>query len=107
MMGEACYDAIRITTQKPVNLSVSLQGSTEGEFNSILASSHGLLNDFMRPVQHRLRNRHPDLLCSLKIDDQLKLGRLLDGQNGKLGSLEGFVHVDGDAPVGVRGVRPA
>ena len=56
--------------------------------------------------QHLRRNRQADLLRRLEIDHQLKLRRLLDGQIGRLGSLQDFVHVICDAPVAVREVRP-
>ena len=45
-----------------------------------------LLDHFIRPVQHRLRNREADLLRRLKIDHQLKLRWLLDRQISGLGT---------------------
>ena len=64
------------------------------------------LDHLIRPIQHRLRNRQPDLLGCFQIDHQLKLRRLLHRQIGGLGSLQDSVHVICDAPVAVRLVRP-
>jgi hypothetical protein len=58
------------------------------------------------PRQHVRRNRQIDLLGGFEIDDQLKLGWLLDGKIRWLGSLEDLIHVGGNAPVAVREVRP-
>ena len=60
-----------------------------------------LLNDFIRPPQHILRNRETDLLRCLEINHQLEFRRLFHRQIGGLGALEDFVHVDGGAPVAV------
>ena len=46
-----------------------------------------LFDDFIRPVQHRLRNRQADLLRRFQVDDQLKLHRLLHGKVGGFGAL--------------------
>ena len=35
-----------------------------------------LLDDLVRPPQHRRRDRQPERLRGLEIDDQLELGRL-------------------------------
>ena len=64
------------------------------------------LDHLIRPIQHRLWNRQTDLLGRLEIDHQLEFRRLLDRKIGRLGSLQDFVHVIGDAPVAVREVRP-
>src|SRR5215831_10190046 len=61
---------------------------------------------FIRPIQHRLRNRQTDLLRGLEIDHQLELRRLLYRQIGGLGSLQDSIHVICDAPIAVRLVRP-
>ena len=39
-----------------------------------------LLNDLIRPLQQRWRDRQPEGLGGLQIDDQLELRWLLDGQ---------------------------
>ena len=91
-----------------MNLDVS-RDLIEEEFSSILASPLRflrLLYDLVRPVKYGLRNRQTDLLCRLEIDHQLELRRLLDGQIGRLGSLQYSVYVICDAPVAVRDVRP-
>jgi hypothetical protein len=64
---------------------------TEGEFSSILAEQLGFLPSldyFIRSIQHRLRDRHADLLRRLQIDHQLKPCRLFHRQIGRLGSLQ-------------------
>src|ERR1041385_460751 len=38
----------------------------------------------VRPCQHVRRDRKPDLLRGLQIDHELELGRLLDGETGRL-----------------------
>ena len=45
------------------------------------------LNDFVRPVQHRLRNRQADLLGCLEIDHELELCWLLHREVRRLGAL--------------------
>src|SRR2546426_7412032 len=56
------------------------------------------LDHLVRPRQHRWRNRQAEGLGDLEVDDQLKRGRLLDGQVGGLGALEDLVDEDGRAP---------
>ena len=55
---------------------------------------HGLFDQLIRSVQHRLRNREPDLPCRLEIDHELKFHRLLHRQIGGLGALEDLVDVN-------------
>src|SRR5437667_8713987 len=55
-------------------------------------------DDLIRPQQQRARDGHAERLRGLEIEDQLELGGLLDGQIGRPGALENFVHVDGGAP---------
>ena len=43
-------------------------------------------DDPVRPHQHVGRNRQADLLGGFQIDDELELGRLLDGEIGGLGA---------------------
>jgi hypothetical protein len=43
------------------------------------------LDHFIRPRHHRRRDRQPNLLRRLQIDDELELRRLLDRQIGGLG----------------------
>src|SRR5439155_4148781 len=63
------------------------------------------LDHFVRPVQHGLRNRKPDLLCRLEIDHKLELRRLLDWKFSRLGALEDLVHVRGSAAKQIGNVR--
>src|SRR5438093_9444139 len=51
------------------------------------------LNDLIRPLQQRLRDRQPEGLRCLEVDDQLELRGLFDGQVARLGPLEDFVDV--------------
>src|SRR5713101_3479590 len=64
----------------------------------MVASFGSLLDDLIRPQQERLRNREPDGLRRLEVDDQLELGRLLDGQVGRLGALQDLVNMAGSTP---------
>ena len=45
---------------------------------------HALLDDLVCADEHRLRDREPECLRRLEVDDQLELGRLLDGKVGGL-----------------------
>src|SRR5439155_27187693 len=65
------------------------------------ASPSWSLNYFIRPVQYRLRNRQPDLLGGLEVDDQLELCRLLHRQIGGLSAFQNLVHIRSRAPVQV------
>jgi hypothetical protein len=55
--------------------------------------------DPIRPRQHIRRNRHPYLFCRFQIDDELKLGRLFDGNVGGLGAFQDLVDKVSGAPV--------
>src|ERR1700674_2349126 len=46
----------------------------------------------------------PERLGGLEIDDELELGRLLDGKIGRLGPLQDSIDIDGGAPVKIRSV---
>jgi|RhiMetdeSRZDD1v2_1073273.scaffolds.fasta_scaffold358749_2 hypothetical protein len=41
--------------------------------------ANALLDDFIRPVKHRLWDRQADQVCCLEVDDKLELCRLFDG----------------------------
>src|SRR6185295_11499268 len=58
-----------------------------------------LSNHFVRPNQHVRRDRQSDLLRSLEIDDEFKLGRLLDREIRGLCAFENFVYIGGGAAV--------
>src|SRR5262249_57359889 len=45
---------------------------------------HGLFDDLVRSPQHRLRDRQPESLRGLQIDDQLEFGGLFDRKIGGL-----------------------
>src|SRR5262245_9444156 len=65
-------------------------------------SHHGndwsLLNYFIRPRQHRRRDREAEGLRGLQVDHHLELGGLLDGQVGGRGAPEDPVHIGRGAP---------
>src|SRR5713101_4838135 len=49
------------------------------------------MNHLIRAPQHRRRDRQPERLRGLEVNDQLELGRLLDGQVAGLGAFENLV----------------
>ena len=57
-----------------------------------------LFNHLIRPRQHRLWNRHTDLLRRFEIDHQLELLGPLHGKVGGFCSLENLIHVLSGAP---------
>src|SRR5712691_8544951 len=63
------------------------------------------LDHRIRSPQHRLRDRQAQRLGGLEVDHQLELGWLLDGEVGRLCSLEDFVDVDGGASEQVQKTR--
>src|SRR5262245_27369370 len=60
------------------------------------------VNDLVRALQERWRDRQPDRLRGAEIYDQLELRRLLDGEVGWFGALEDPVHIGGRAPFQVK-----
>src|SRR6266446_5003584 len=71
---------------------------------SVMLGSASLYN-LIRAPQHRRRDRQPNRLRGLEIDDQLELGRLLDREVGGVDAFEDLVHVGGRAPLQVENVR--
>src|SRR5258708_14039007 len=63
-----------------------------------------LLDHRIRPLQERRRDRQAERLGGLEVDDQLELGRLLDGEISRLGPLENLVDIEGGPPIVVRHV---
>src|SRR5262249_50684997 len=64
----------------------------------ILSLSRGALvsfNDVIRPKHQRSRNRQPQRLGSLQVDDEFECGRLLNGQICGLGTFQDLVDVGG------------
>src|SRR4051794_36944729 len=55
-------------------------------------TSRESLNQLIRELQQRLRDRYAKRLGGLEVDHQLELGRLLDRQIGWLRAFENFVH---------------
>ena len=56
-----------------------------------------LLDDFVRSRQHIRRNREPQIVSGLEVDDQIVSYRLIDGQVGGIGTLQNLVHIVGCA----------
>src|SRR5262249_17782123 len=80
--------------------------SDQGNGASEKSAPVHLLNDLVRPRQHRGRDREAEGLRRLEVDDELELGGLLDGEVGRLGALEESVDVAGRAAMQVGKVRP-
>src|SRR5215470_12935426 len=66
----------------------------------------GLLDQLVGAREQRRRDRQPERLGDLDVNDQLELSRLLDGEVGGLGTLEDLVHDGGSPPEEEGGVRP-
>src|SRR5258705_4559660 len=64
---------------------------------------HALLDHLVCPLEQRLRDRQPERLRGLHIDDQLKLGGLLDRQVTRLGAFQNLVDVGGDRAQSIQG----
>src|SRR4030095_7418895 len=62
-------------------------------------SSTALLDHLVRPQQHRLRDREPERLGRLGVDDQLEFSRLLHGEVSRLRALQDLVYVGRGAPI--------
>jgi hypothetical protein len=58
-----------------------------------------LLDNFVGPHQHRLRDRQSERLGRLHVDYEVKLHRLLDGEVSRLDALKDLVHLGSDTPV--------
>src|SRR2546422_5937751 len=56
-----------------------------------------LLNDLIRPREHRRRDGEAQRLRRLQIDHQLELRRLLNGEVARSATLQDLVDVDGGA----------
>src|SRR5215510_1956643 len=65
---------------------------------SFLRSSMRLFDYLIRPQQDRLWDSQAERLGGLEVDDQLKLGGILDRQVRRLYPLQDFVHVVGGVP---------
>src|SRR5687767_3921633 len=63
-------------------------------------------DDVIRPLQQRGRDRQPERRGCLEVDDELELGRLLDGKISGLRALEQPVYEARGLPVEVEIVDP-
>src|SRR5262245_57153144 len=61
---------------------------------------------FIRPREHRRRDREAEGLGGREVDDELELGGPLDGQVGRFGALEDLVRKGGVPPAHVMDVWP-
>src|ERR1700681_2883600 len=59
------------------------------------------LDDLIRPLQERRRDRQAEGLGGLEVDDQLELRGLLNGQVAGVGALEDLISIDGEPSVRV------
>ncbi len=57
------------------------------------------LDDLIRPLQQRLRDRQAERLGGLEVDDQFELRGLLDGEVGGLGASQYLIDIGGGTPV--------
>src|SRR6266542_150739 len=78
--------------EPPVRWSVMLGGATS-------------FNNLIRPQEHRWRNRDPEHLGGLEIDDKLVFGSPLHRQVGWFDTLEDLVDVGSGAPGQVNEIR--
>src|SRR5438552_17898977 len=63
------------------------------------------LNDLVRPLQQRRRDRQPERLGGLEVDHQLELRRLLNGEVARFGALQDLVDEDRRAPLEIGRIR--
>src|SRR4030095_6503376 len=108
--GASVRPSVRTTASPISRMGTSMAGGSladEGCSKGLAAwVAHALLDYVVRPLQQRLRNRQPERLGGLQIDDQLELGGLLNRKIGGLSALQDLVHVDGSKPPHVLEVRP-
>src|SRR5262245_2027050 len=63
------------------------------------------LDDLIRPGQERRWDRQTEGLGGLEVDDELELGRLLDGEVARLSTFEDLVDVASGAPKQIGDIR--
>src|SRR6266511_5948084 len=63
------------------------------------------VNDLIRPQEYRLRDRQPERLGGLSIDDQLELRRLLHREVSRVRPFQDLVHINGGAAIEICSVR--
>src|SRR5262249_19429249 len=68
-------------------------------------STMASLNDLICAGEQRRRDRQPQRLGRLEVDDELEVGGLLDRQVAGLGALEDLVDVAGRASLELESVR--
>src|SRR5262249_47201171 len=65
-----------------------------------------LFDQFVCAREQRRRDRQPERLSDLDVNDQLELSRLLDGEVAGLSTLQDLVHEGGSPPEEVDDARP-
>src|ERR1700752_531149 len=102
-----CTRALSATTNtrseqsSPASAGPGQRAARRGGQGSLWRRTHAgqSLDQLIRLEQHRWRDRQAERLRRREVDDELKLGGLLDGQVAGLGALEDLVDVGGGAPV--------
>src|SRR6516225_9525097 len=69
------------------------------------AGAWGSLDDLVGAANERERDREPERLCGLEVDDQLDFHRLLNRQVTQFGTFENSPCVDAHLPIGISKVR--
>src|SRR5262245_15506092 len=73
----------------------------------MLGSAPSSLDDLICPQQERLGDAETERSSRLQLDEQLELGRLLEGKICGLGALQDSVHKGRNPPKPVRELGPA
>src|SRR5882724_6450751 len=104
MLGIRCLVTRYATRSVPAapRRRVAQQGGRQPKCRGMLAGP--LLDDLIRPLQHRLRDRQAEGLGRPVVDHQLERCWLLDRKVTWLRALQDLVHVSGGTPPQIRKV---
>src|SRR5437867_11099417 len=91
----------RVSAREPAACSTAKLGSDQ---HALLGARPPSVNDLIRALQERLRDRQPDRLRGSDIYEQLELRGLLDREVAGFRGLEDLVHVGGRATLQVKPV---